>query len=139
MSAGGGLFDSLRRLLGTALETLGLRLDLFGTELEQETLRIYDAVIHAALGLLLAGLALVMGVSFLLLMLQPDFRMPALGVLTLLLGFGGWLLLRRARSQLHDRDAGLFALTLGELRRDRAGLASSTPAQPAPPAPPGSP
>ena len=43
----GGLFDSLRRLLATALGLAQVRLALFGTELEAEKLRLFDALWRA--------------------------------------------------------------------------------------------
>ena len=55
-----------------------------------------------------------------------------MGVLTLLFACGGWWLLRRAREALKAGDGGPFALTLGELRRDRAGLEGPEPPRQAP-------
>jgi len=119
--ATGGLFQSLRRLLDTGVEILQVRLELFGSELEQEKLRLFDALLQAAIGLVLAGLALVLAIAFVVLLFQEGYRLPAIGVLTLLFGGGGWWLLRRAREQMRAGDGGPFALTLGELRRDRDG------------------
>ena len=83
-----------------------VRLELFGSELEQEKLRLYDAVVLAAVGLVLAILALVLAIAFVVLMFQEGYRLPAVGVLTLLLRGGGWWLLRRAREALRPATAG---------------------------------
>ena len=127
-----GLFDSLRRLLGTAVDIVQVRLELLGTEFEQEKRRLVDAFVMAALALLLLGLALVMAIGFVVLLFQEGYRLAALGVLTLLFATTGAWLLRRARAGLLVPDEGLFALSLGELRRDRDALAG-TPAPPRPP------
>jgi uncharacterized membrane protein YqjE len=124
-AATGGLFQSLRRLLDTGVEIVQVRLELFGSELEQEKLRLFDAVVLAAVGLVLASLALVLAIAFVVLLFQEGYRLPAVGVLTLLFAGGGWLLLHRAREELKAGDGGPFALTLGELRRDRSGLTAA--------------
>ena len=120
--ASGGLFVSLRRLFETAVGIVQVRLELFGSELEQEKLRLYDALLLAAIGLLLVILALVLAIAFVVLMFQEGYRLAAVGVLALGFGAGGWWLLRRARDGLRAGDGGPFALSLGELRRDREGL-----------------
>lgn len=118
-----GLFDSARRLLDTAVAVVQVRLELFGTELEQEKLRLADAVWQGALGLLLLGLALVGFFGFVVLLFWEGYRLPAIGVLTLVFAGGGAWLLRRAREGLRAPEGGPFALSLAELRRDRDGLA----------------
>lgn len=118
-----GLFDSARRLLDTAVAVVQVRLELFGTELEQEKLRLADAVWQGALGLLLLGLALVGFFGFVVLLFWEGYRLPAIGVLTLAFAGGGVWLLRRARDGLRAPEGGPFALSLAELRRDRDGLA----------------
>lgn len=118
----GGLFASLRRLAGTALDIARNRLELFGSEIEQEKLRLFDALVLAAAGLVMLGLALVLVVGFVVLLFQEGYRLPAVGVLALAFGGIGAGLVYRARGELRSREGGLFALTLGELRRDYAGL-----------------
>jgi uncharacterized membrane protein YqjE len=120
---GGGLFQSLRRLLDTVVDIAQTRLALIGTELEQEKLRLLGALWQGALALLLLGLALVCALGFVVLLFWDGYRLPAIGVLTLLLGGGGAWLLRSARQALRSPEGGVFALSLGELRRDRDGLA----------------
>ena len=119
---GGGLFDSLRRLLDTAVDIAQVRLELFGSELEHEKLRLFDTLVVAAIGVLMSGLGLALAIAFVVLLFQETYRLPAVGVLTLAFGAGAWWLLRRARDGLRAAEGGPFALSLGELRRDREGL-----------------
>ena len=127
--ATGGLFKSLRRLAGTAVGIVQVRLELFGSELEQEKLRLFDALLRAAIGLMLLGLALVLAIAFVVLLFQEQYRLPAVGVLTLVFGGGGWWLLLRAREGLRAAEGGPFALTLGEMRRDRDALGAGAAAR----------
>ncbi len=122
-TSGGGLFQSLRRLLDTVLGIAQTRLELIGTELEQEKLRLLGALWQGALALLLLGLALVCALGFLVLLFWEGYRLPAIGGLTLLLAGAGVWLLQRARAALRSPEGGMFALSLGEFRRDRDGLA----------------
>ncbi len=140
-----GLFDSLRRLADTAVSAAHVRLQLLGTELEQEKLRLLDALWQVALALLLLGLALVGLFGFVVLLFWEGYRLPAIGVLTLAFAGGGAWLLWRARETLRAPEGGLFALSLAELRRDREALRSDdrgrgdAPAPPRPPRPPAPP
>jgi len=117
-----GLFDALRRLLATGLGIAQVRLELFGTELEAEKLRLFGALWRLALALLLLGVALVLGLGFVLLLFQEGYRLPALGVLTLACAGGGARLLSQARQTIASPKGGVFALSLGELQSDRDGL-----------------
>lgn len=116
-----GLFESLRQLLSTALELAQVRLELLVADLQLEKLRLVDVALRALLGLLLLGLGLLLLIGFLLMLLWDGYRLPALGVLTLLCLGGGLLLLQAARRRLRDGDE-LFAATRAEFERDRAAL-----------------
>jgi uncharacterized membrane protein YqjE len=133
-----GLQQSLRRLADTAVGILQVRLELLASELEQEKLRLLDALLKAALGLLMLGLALVLGIGFVVLLFQEGYRLPAVGLMTLAFGAAGVALLRWARRDLSAGPDGLLPLTLGELRQDRAALAAAAPGgdDKPPPAPP---
>ncbi|MDO9093565.1 MAG: phage holin family protein [Rubrivivax sp.] len=117
-----GLFASLRRLAGTTAGIVMVRLQLLGTELEQEKLRVISALWLAGAALLLLWLALVLFVGFVVLLLWDGYRLAAVGGLALLFaGAGGWLL-HLARQRLTPPAGGAFALSLAELRRDRDSL-----------------
>lgn len=116
-----GLFHSLRQLAHTALELGQVRLELLVSDLQLEKLRLADAALRALLGLMLLGLGLVLLVGFVLLLLWDGYRLPALGVLTLLCLGGGWLLLLAAK-RLASPEQGLFSATRAELERDQAAM-----------------
>jgi uncharacterized membrane protein YqjE len=118
-----GLFDSLRQLLHTALELAQVRLELLVADLQLEKLRLVEVALRALLGLLLLGLGLLLLIGFLLLLLWDGYRLPALGVLTLLCLGGGALLLQAAKRRLREGDE-LLAATRAEFERDRAALRS---------------
>lgn len=118
---GRGLLASLRQLLATVLEMAQVRLDLLLTELEQEKLRVFDALLWAGLAFMLVGVGVLMLCGFLVVLLWDSYRVATLGALTLLfLGAGGWLM-RAARKRLRG-PSGLLAATLGELHQDLAEL-----------------
>ena len=116
-----GLFASLRRLLGTALEIAQVRLELLGTEVELEKRRLFDNLLRAVVALLLLGVGLTLLCGFLLLLVSEAYRLAALGVMALLFLSAGLLLLQRARQSVRNSKT-MFDASLGELQRDRAGL-----------------
>jgi uncharacterized membrane protein YqjE len=118
-----GLFDSLRQLLNTSLELAQVRLELLVADLQLEKLRLVDVALRALLGLLLLGLGLLLLIGFVLLLLWDGYRLPALGVLTVLCLGGGALLLQAAKRRLREGDE-LLAATRAEFERDRAALRS---------------
>jgi uncharacterized membrane protein YqjE len=116
-----GLFDSLRRLFGTALELGQVRLELLIGDLELEKMRLVDVALRALIGVMLLGLGLVLLIGFLLMLLWDGYRLPALAVLTLLCIAGGLWLMHAARQRLRSGEM-MLAATSAELARDRAAL-----------------
>ena len=119
---GGGLFVSLRRLIATALELAQVRLELLGTELEEQKLRILAGLVWAALGVLLLGVGLALLAGFVVLLFGEGYRLHALGALTLLFLAGGALVLRHAQARLKT-PPGAFAASVAELVQDRSAVA----------------
>lgn len=116
-----GLFESLRRLLHTALSLAAVRLELLVTDLEIEKLRLIEVALRALLGLMLLGLSLLLLIGFLLMLLWDGYRLPVLGVLTLLCLLGGLWLLQAAKRRLRQGEP-MFAATRAEFERDQAAL-----------------
>jgi uncharacterized membrane protein YqjE len=115
------LFASVRRLLATALEMAQVRLDLLSTEVELEKRRLFDGLLFAALALLALAVALLFLCAFVILLSGEAHRLAAVGGLTLFFALLGAFLIRAARQRLRS-PGGMFAASLDELKRDRAGL-----------------
>lgn len=119
-----GLFASVRRLLGTVLEIAQVRLELLGTDLELAKRRLFDALLLGLIALLAVGVGVVLLCGFIILLFWEGYRLPAVGVLTLLfLAAGAWLA-HAARQRLQS-PKGMFEASLAELKLDRAGLETS--------------
>lgn len=117
----GGLFASLRQLLATMLEIAQVRLQLFGNELEQEKLRIFDGLLLAGIGLMLLSVGTVLLCALVVMLFAEGYRLAALAVLTVAFIAGGVLVMRAGGQRLHS-PGGPFEATLAELAQDRAGL-----------------
>lgn len=117
----GGLLSALRGLLATLTEIVQVRLDLWGTELEIEKRRLFDALVLLALALVLLTVGLVALCALAILLLWDSYRLGVLVVAAVLfLGLGGLALLL-ARRSVRNRQ-GLFAASVAELQQDRASL-----------------
>jgi uncharacterized membrane protein YqjE len=116
-----GLVDSLSRLGRTALGMLRTRLELLGTEIEEERIR------FARLGLAVAAIAfclqmaVLLLVAFLVVLLWETHRLATLGALAALFlaaGVVGMLVLKRRLA----RRPKMFASSLGEFLKDEERL-----------------
>ena len=116
-----GLFSSVRGLGVTLLALLGNRLDLLGTELAEERVRLLSLVTYGAVALLSLSAGLVFLSVFLTVLLWDSHRLLILGIFSSLFIAGGLLALgmtvgfARAGSQL-------FVASLAELRKDKDAL-----------------
>jgi uncharacterized membrane protein YqjE len=79
-----GLMVSLKRLLSTLLELAHVRLQLVLNELDQQKLRLFDALLIAAASLVALALGLVLLIAFLVSLFPEPQRPIVLGVLMLL-------------------------------------------------------
>lgn len=120
--ASAGLFSSLRNLLDSALQLGQVRLQLLGTELEEQKLRVAHGLVLSALGALLLMVASLLLSAFVLLLFWDTHRLAAAAVLTVAFAAGGAWLLRAGRQALGSAGA-MFRASLDELARDRARLA----------------
>ena len=118
----GGLFASLRRMGGTMLEIAHVRLQLFGNELEQEKLRIFDGLLLAGIGLMLLSVGTVLLCALVVMLFAEGYRIAALAVLTVGFFAGGVFTMRAGGHRLQS-PGGAFRATLAEFSRDRADLA----------------
>lgn len=118
---GTGLAGSLRRLLDTLLELGQVRLELLGTEVEEQKQRALAALAWSGVGLVLLGAGLVVLAAGVIVVLWDIARWTAFGILLAAYLGGGALALRHARTRLRGpTDA--FATSAAELARDRQAL-----------------
>jgi uncharacterized membrane protein YqjE len=117
-----GLFASIKRLLATLLELVHVRLGLVLNELDQQKLRLFDALLIAAGSLVALSLGLVLLIAFVVSLFAEPHRPIVLGVLMLLFVGGSVWGLLAARAQIRAAGRSLEA-SLAELRRDAADLA----------------
>lgn len=117
----GGLFASLRALATTAVGMAHTRVELLGTELEEELNRIVGTLIGAMVCLALAGLAVLFGALLIVSAFWDTHRTAAVAWVA-----AGFVLLAVAASAVvrsrGRRRSRLLAATLGELERDRQAL-----------------
>lgn len=120
-AASGGLFASLRRLTGSALALVHLRLELLALDLEQEKQHLLSFLFWAAVAFMLLGIGLVLAVILVLHLFWDSHRLAALITLTLIfLGSALWVALS-ARARLRSTQ-GWFGNTRSELARDLTAL-----------------
>jgi uncharacterized membrane protein YqjE len=117
----GGLFDSLRALIATLVAMAHTRVELFGTELEEEVRRIVTLVLGGVLVLALASVALVFGGLVVIAAYWDTHRVAAtagVAIGFIVLAAVAYLALR----QRTRRRSRLLSSTLDELERDLALL-----------------
>lgn len=116
-----GLLDSAQTLLAGMLSIARTRLELFGTELQEELARLFFALLCAVILLLLGGLATVFGGLALIISLAEQYRAMVAGVLALVfmaLAAAALLSMRR----LTRTKPRAFDASLAELERDYNAL-----------------
>jgi uncharacterized membrane protein YqjE len=116
-----GLLDSIARLARTALALARTRLEILGTEIEEERIRVTQLALAIAAVVFCLQVALVLAVVLLVVLLWDSHRvvtLSVLGGLFLLAALGGGIWLRylvRGRPKI-------FASTLAELAKDEERL-----------------
>jgi uncharacterized membrane protein YqjE len=113
----GGLFDSLRALMTTLVAMAHTRVELIGTEIEEEVRRVVALVLGGVLALALASVALVFGGLVVIAAYWDTHRVAAtagVAIGFLVLAAVSYLAVRQ-RTQRRSR---LLSSTLDELERD---------------------
>lgn len=116
-----GLLHSAQSLLASLLALARTRLELFGTELQEELARLLYMVIGAVAALLLAALGAGLAAAALLIALPAEQRVSAAALIAAL-AFGAalaaaWLVRRLALGKPRPLHA-----SIAELERDREAL-----------------
>lgn len=117
-----GLLASLRRFGTTLVALVHTRLQLAGTEFEEQVAHTASIVVWMVATLVLGSLALIMTIILLLIAFWDSHPLLAAGLITATLALatlGAWLMLRR---RVRSRPK-FLAATLLELERDRSALA----------------
>jgi len=113
----GGLFDSLRALIATLVAMAHTRVELFGTEIEEEVRRVVALLLGGVLVLALASLALVFSGLVVIAAYWDTHRVAATGGVAI-----GFIVLAAvaylAVRQRTRRQSRLLSSTLDELERD---------------------
>jgi uncharacterized membrane protein YqjE len=118
-----GLLASLRSLAANAVGILRTRLELLGTEVEEESLRLAQLAFWALVALLFLTLGLFTFTLLVVVLFWDTHRVMAASLLTALylmagIGIGLWV-----RARLHA-GSNLFSASLAELGKDRDKLTS---------------
>ena len=116
-----GLVDSLSRLGRTVLGVLRTRLEILGTELEEERIHFARLALAVAAIAFCLQMAVLLFVAFLVVLLWESHRLATLGAAAaafLIAGVVGMLVLKRRLA----RRPKMFASSLGELVKDEERL-----------------
>lgn len=122
----GGVLDSARGLLSTALTLLHTRFELFATELEEEKYRLLALILWGAVAVLGLGIGLVFVAVFFTVLFWDTNRLLVLGIFSTLFCATGVAAVLMVRHFINGR-APLFAASLAELAKDRAVLRQTQP------------
>ena len=112
----GGLVPTVMRMFQTLRDVAGNRLELFLVELKEERVRMVEALLLAAVGMVCALMALALVTLTVLLVFWDTCRLPVLVVLTAVYAGAAGMALMKLRSRLKHWQA--YSATLGEFKKD---------------------
>jgi uncharacterized membrane protein YqjE len=116
-----GLFASARNVLGVLVDIGQTRLQLAGTELEEEVLRLAQLLLYAAAALFFLGVGIVLATLLVVLVYWDGPRTLVLSLAALSYLAAGTALALTVRHKARNKPP-LLATTIAELRRDRDAL-----------------
>jgi uncharacterized membrane protein YqjE len=119
----GGLFDSLKVLVGTLLAIAHTRLELFSTEIEEQRAWVSSMLVWTLVALFCAGVGVVLATLFVVIALWDTHRLLALGIPAILFLLGAALAWLTVLGKVRAKPR-LFAASLAELSKDRKELTS---------------
>lgn len=111
------LFAAAGRIASTLVAMVGTRLELAAVEFQEDARRLLGHLVWSLLAVLLAVFALMLATLFVIVLFWDDYRLQAIGALTVLYALGAALILMKVRAGLNAQPP-LLAATLAELRND---------------------
>ena len=114
----GGILASVTRWFHTLRDVAENRVELFLLELKEERMRLFDALLLAAVGLVCALMTLIMVTLTVVVIFWDTHRLLVLGLVTAAYAAAATAALVKLRSRLQRWQA--FSATLGEFKKDRA-------------------
>jgi uncharacterized membrane protein YqjE len=113
-----GVFQTATRLLRTLRAVAGNRIELFLLEVQEERIRIFDALFLLAAGLVCIMMTLIMVTFAVVIIFWDTHRLLVLGLLVAGYAVGALWALSRLRSLLRNWQA--FSATLDQIKKDSA-------------------
>ncbi len=125
-AARGGLLHSIKHLAQTLLAAAQTRLEILATEIEEERVRLEQLLLIALAAAFCLGMAVVLSVAFVAIYFWDTHRLITVGMLAVtflaMAAALGWILRIKAKTRPKP-----FAITRGELAKDRAMLRERQP------------
>lgn len=112
----GGILHSASRLIRTLRELAGNRIELFLLEVQEERIRLFDALFLLAAGLVCLLMTLIMISVTIVVLFWDSHRLLVLGLLSAFYAVGAVLSLLQLRSLLLRWQA--FSATLDQIKKD---------------------
>lgn len=112
----GGLWSSFARVFQTLRETVENRLELFLTELKEEHIRLFDALLLFSVAVACALMALGMLTLTVVVIFWDTHRLLALALVSVAYAVTATVAFLKLRSRLHRWEP--FSTTLGEIKKD---------------------
>lgn len=121
MTASIRLAESAKRMAGSMLTIVQIRLELLGNELEEERLYFEQTMLYSGIALFCFGLSITLLTVFIVVVFWDSQRLPVLGILAGLFLISGLMVWNAARNLIRKKSR-LFSASLAELSRDRDQL-----------------
>lgn len=120
-SQAGGLLDSIKSLARSLLALGQTRLEIIGSEIEEQRALFLREVLLAVIAAFCLGLGLVFAALFFVLMTPLEYRAHVIGLFALVFFASCGMLFVLLRNSRRDRPRA-FAATIQELGKDRESL-----------------
>ena len=117
----GGLLDSLKTLARSLLALAHTRLDIIGSEIEEQRAILVREVLLAVIGAFCLGLGVAFAALFFVVLLWDSYRLLVLGLFAIVFLIGAGVIITALLAASRDRPR-IFSTTIQELDKDRESL-----------------